>query len=195
MKTKFLLALFCLVCFQAVASVEEGVKAYKNKNFPLALSKLREHPTDQVAQFYLGEMYSIGKGVPKDAVQALAWYRKAADQDNANAQFNLGNRYNKGEVVPKNDVQAVAWYLKATDQQHVDAQLKLAQKYKNGEGMPKNKVVAYALFHHLRFKDADTVKARVLIEEEMSQEQIAAAQNFHKKFLTENRCPRRCPIT
>ncbi|MBM3794707.1 MAG: sel1 repeat family protein [Acidobacteria bacterium] len=45
----------------------------------------------------MGFAYAKGEGVPKDAAQAVFWYRKAADQGNANAQFNLGlMSYNGG---------------------------------------------------------------------------------------------------
>ena len=36
--------------------------------------------TQAVAEANLGEMYSNGSGVPQDYAQAVAWYRKAADQ-------------------------------------------------------------------------------------------------------------------
>ena len=42
------------------------------------------------AQFNLGTMYTNGRGVPKDDVQAVKWYRLAADQGNAFAQAHLG---------------------------------------------------------------------------------------------------------
>ena len=53
------------------------------------------------AQFNLGLMYANGDGVPKDAAEAVKWYRKAADQGNAHAQFILGVMYANGEGVPK----------------------------------------------------------------------------------------------
>ena len=33
---------------------------------------------DASAQFNLGLMYATGRGVPQDAVEAVAWYRQAA---------------------------------------------------------------------------------------------------------------------
>ena len=60
------------------------------------------------AQYNLGLMYDLGKGVAKDEVQAVAWYQKAAEQDYASAQFNLGLMYNLGKGVAKDEVQAVA---------------------------------------------------------------------------------------
>ncbi len=41
------------------------------------------------AQYNLGVMYANGRGVPQDYVQAMKWYRLAADQGDAKAQFNL----------------------------------------------------------------------------------------------------------
>ena len=46
---------------------------------------------EALAQFSLGVMYDKGDGVLKDSAEAVKWYRKSAEQGNANAQNNLGN--------------------------------------------------------------------------------------------------------
>ena len=97
---------------------------------------------DAAAQFWLGNMYRRGEGVPKDAVQAVNWYRKAAEQGDAAAQFNLGNMYGRGEGVPKDAVQAVNWYRKAAEQGDASAQYNLGLLYDIGEGVPKDAVQA-----------------------------------------------------
>ena len=61
------------------------------------------------AQSNLGVMYYTGQGVPQDHVQAVKWFRLAADQGLASAQFFLGLMYAKGEGVPQNYVQAHMW--------------------------------------------------------------------------------------
>ena len=38
-------------------------------------------------------MYDNGRGVPKDDAEAVKWYRKAADQGNADALVDLGLRW------------------------------------------------------------------------------------------------------
>ena len=43
------------------------------------------------AQNNLGVMYENGHGVSQDYAQAMAWYRKAADQGYAEAQYTSGN--------------------------------------------------------------------------------------------------------
>ena len=47
--------------------------------------------------------YSNGLAVPQDYEQAVAWWRKAADQGDAGAQFNLGFLYAEGRGVPQDD--------------------------------------------------------------------------------------------
>ena len=42
-----------------------------------------------LAQFNLGYMYGSGEGIPKDYVQAYAWYNIAAPQRNETAKENL----------------------------------------------------------------------------------------------------------
>ena len=72
---------------------------------------------DANAQFNLGLMYRFGNGVPKDDVEAVKWfrkaaesYRKAAEQGDSKAQFNLGAIYANGEGLPEDYVEAYAWW-------------------------------------------------------------------------------------
>ena len=57
----------------------------------------------------------------QDYAQAVSWYRKAADQGNANAQLNLGVFYAEGRWVIKSCVIAYALYnVSATNNQLSD---------------------------------------------------------------------------
>ena len=58
----------------------------------------------------LGWCYQTGEGIPQDNEQAVKWYRKAAEQGNADAQNNLGVCYVKGEGVPKDTMFAYMWF-------------------------------------------------------------------------------------
>ncbi|MDX1251456.1 MAG: sel1 repeat family protein [Gammaproteobacteria bacterium] len=60
-------------------------------------------------------MYLLGRGVPKDAAEAVKWYRKAAEQGITAARINLGNMYADGRGVPKDEVQALNWYRAAAE--------------------------------------------------------------------------------
>jgi TPR repeat protein len=46
-----------------------------------------------LAQNNLGSIYGEGRGVTRDYQTAIEWYRKAANQGNAEAQYNLGSVY------------------------------------------------------------------------------------------------------
>ncbi|WP_439830288.1 tetratricopeptide repeat protein, partial [Aeromonas veronii] len=63
--------------------------------------------------------------MPQDDAQALAWYRKAAEQGHAKAQYNLGVMYGNGQGVPQDDAQAVVWFRKAAEQGLAEAQYEL----------------------------------------------------------------------
>jgi TPR repeat protein len=73
------------------------------------------------AQFYLGLMHALGKGMPRDYEKAAEWYRKAAEQCNADARFELGRLYAVGDGVPQDLVQAYIWTSLAADQGHSKA--------------------------------------------------------------------------
>jgi len=95
------------------------------------------------AQYYLGWLYYNGRGgVSKDFVQAVYWYRKAAEQGHANAQNNLGICYFNGQGVDKDITQAVYWFRKAAEQGDAIAQSNLGNRYYNGEGVDKDFVQA-----------------------------------------------------
>ena len=83
-----------------------------------------------------------GKGVPEDDVEAVKWYRKSAEQGNADAQYNLGVCYKHGIGVPKDDAEAVKWYLKSAEQGDAKAQYNLGDCYHKGNGVPKDDVEA-----------------------------------------------------
>ena len=75
-----------------------------------------------------------GRGVPQDYTQAALWYRKAAEQGNAEAQYDLGALYVKGQGVPQDYAQAALWYRKAAEQGDAEAQWRLGGLYYEGPG-------------------------------------------------------------
>ena len=54
-------------------------------------------------------------------MEAVKWYRKAAEQNHAEAQYNLGVCYANGEGVAKDYVEAYKWWLLAAGQGDEDA--------------------------------------------------------------------------
>ena len=68
------------------------------------------------AQWDVAMLYQHGFGVPKNLVEAVAWYRKAAEKGNLVAQESLGLMYEEGEGVPKDLVMAYMWVNLAAEQ-------------------------------------------------------------------------------
>jgi TPR repeat protein len=85
--------------------------------------------------YNLGVAYENGQGVPKDTTQAVSWFRKAADQGNADAQERLGLMYVYGaDGLAKDDAQAVTWFRRAARQENAEAQAFLGFMYVRGQG-------------------------------------------------------------
>jgi TPR repeat protein len=114
----------------------ENVKVFENY-----MAKAVEGDAD--AQLNLGWGYDKGLGVAQDDVQAVSWYRKAAEQGHVLAQFNLAICYAYGrgrgaatlQVAIELRREAVAWYRKAAEQGHIVAQFNLGNCYFNGEAV------------------------------------------------------------
>ena len=84
--------------------------------------------------------------MPQDYVEALKWYRKAAEQGYAKAQYNLGLMYDNGDGVAEDHAEAFKWFRKAAEQGYASAQHNLGVMYAKGEGVPEDSVAAYAWF-------------------------------------------------
>ena len=90
------------------------------------------------AQVYLGLLYTRGRGVSQDYVQARQWYEQAAAQGNAWAQWSLRNAYYLGEGVPQDYAKAREWYEKAAAQGDAGAMNNLGGLYFFGQGVPQD---------------------------------------------------------
>ena len=90
------------------------------------------------ARFSLGPLYDNGDGVPEDDVEAVRWYRLAAEQGLDVAQYSLGVMYANGTGVPEDDAEAVRWYRLAAEQGYDVAQYTLGVRYSEGDGVPED---------------------------------------------------------
>jgi TPR repeat protein len=66
-------------------------------------------------------MYLKGTGIKQSVVEAMKWYRRAADQGLALAQFNVGFGYASGQGVPQDYVMAHMWFSLSAAQGSQDA--------------------------------------------------------------------------
>jgi uncharacterized protein len=77
------------------------------------------------------EEYEVGwllESYEKNHGQAVKMFRKAADQNYAEAQSTLGDFYYQGLGVAKDDVEAATWWRKAAEQNYANAEYNLGTK-------------------------------------------------------------------
>ena len=112
MKKLLIVVLLMFASTTWAGDFEDGVTAFKNKNYPVALAKFRLAGTkgDAFAQSLVGGMFDEGLGVAQDYVEAVRWYKLAAEQGDAGAQLNLGVMFNRGQGVAQDFTRAHMWY-------------------------------------------------------------------------------------
>ena len=85
--------------------------------------------------------YQVSKGKEYydngNYTEAVKWWRKAADQGNADAQNYLGEYRERGSK-EQDQVEAEKWFRKAAEQGHADGQYNLARCYHYGKGIAKD---------------------------------------------------------
>jgi hypothetical protein len=99
------------------AALETGDYATARQNW-LALAE--DGHAD--AQYGMGWLRDLGKGMPEDNTEAVRWYRLAAEQGQLSAQYSLGLMLSTGEGVPQDKAEAARWYDLAALQGSLDAQ-------------------------------------------------------------------------
>src|SRR4051812_39033386 len=72
--------------------LEDARAAYESGDYGAAMRIFRPMAEngDAVAQYYLGDLYDKGRGVPQDYAEATKWYRRSAEQGLPLAQHLLG---------------------------------------------------------------------------------------------------------
>lgn len=70
---------------------------------------------DPEAQYHLGRLYLLGKGLSKDPIQAARWLRLSANKGDHRAQALLGEMLFRGEDVSRQAGQGLFWLIIAKD--------------------------------------------------------------------------------
>jgi TPR repeat protein len=144
----------------------------------------RANRGDARAQFSLGNLYATGHSVAQDHAQAIAWWRKSADQGYVLAQYHLGRMYSRGQGVTVDPAQAAAWFHKAATQGHAAAQFSLGVAYAWGKGVDKDDVQAckwYEKAARQGFADAQYNLAHHIQEGAGIEQNYALAVEWYRK--------------
>ena len=130
----FLLFLLVSAAFQLPAQQSEADRKL------LADLRAKAEKGDAQSQYELGTAFDKGSlGVAKNEAEAAKWWRKAAEQNHAQAQANLDLCSAKGRGVVKDEAEAVKWFRKAAEQNDAQALCYLGyllrQGHRRGEGL------------------------------------------------------------
>jgi len=124
-KKWFIVFYLCLIPFVVHATNQEKFEI--SQYFHAIAEKAAQG--DAEAQFSLGAMYFNGKEVAQNDIEAVKWFRKAAEQGHTSAQYVLGWMYYNSKRVTQNKIEAIKWFRKAAEQGNVNAQLYLGLMY------------------------------------------------------------------
>ncbi len=111
-------------------------------NYQVQIIRQKAGQGDPVAQYILGSYHANGRGVPRDIMEAVKWYRLSAEQGYAPAQYRLGYCYATGRGVPWDYARAVQWYRLSAGQGYAQAQYRLGVCYALGRGVARNRAEA-----------------------------------------------------
>jgi len=143
---RLLIVMLCLLVAPIWAqNHNNGTVLTQPADFTTSLSQLRKmaEQGQAIAQYNLGIIYEYGRGVKRNDVEAVKWYKKASVQGMSVAQYKLGVMYDNGWGVLPSDAEAVKWYRDAAEQGHPFAQHDLAFMYIAGTGVAQDHVRAY----------------------------------------------------
>lgn len=104
-------------------------------------------PSQVASRFSLGCAYLCGFVSLHDYSQAVAWFRKAAEQGHAHAANSLGVLCEHGLGITQDYEQAFRWYFKAAGQGLAIAQFNLDRLYKDGQGENRGYAQAAAYWY------------------------------------------------
>ena len=131
---RFLVCAFTiLLCsrLSAAADLKVAKRAYQQNDYATAFREFTPLAAqgNEEAQLFLGKMYMLGQGVPRDSDLAIKWFRAAAVQGDSEAQFFLGSMY----LLPQKDIgEGLKWLRLSAEQGDQDAQLLLGKSYLEG---------------------------------------------------------------
>lgn len=115
---------------------DKGLRAYSQKQFVAARAEFQPlaEAGQANAQYYMGAIFGLGRGVDRDLDRAETWFGKAAQQGHARALFSLGNIHRM-----RSDTDGAIRYFKmAADKGVRSAQYNLGVLYATGDGVGKD---------------------------------------------------------
>ncbi|WP_439534075.1 SPOR domain-containing protein [Polymorphobacter sp.] len=123
-------------------SISNGVRLWQRGEWAAAVRMWQPFADggNPDAMYNIGQARKLGRGLPRDEVQARAWFRRAAERGHRPAQANLGILlFQLGEKP-----EALRWLKTAADAGEPRAQYVYGVASWNGDGVARSLTIAYA---------------------------------------------------
>jgi cell division septation protein DedD len=180
-------------CLTAEAGLEEGVAAFDQGDYATAIKEWQPEADkgDRNALFNLGQLYRMGKGVPKDLDRAEHYYLEAAKLGHPAAQGNLGTLYYFGKTDGKPQLdEALKWWRLAASNNDPRSQYMMGVLYFNGKLVERDVVTAYGWMNlaaqsHLK----EALDAERMMISFLKPEEIAAGKRLSPSLLKGDAAP------
>lgn len=166
MKFKQITSLFIAISLLAVANAH-GQKFSRREVAQMAgdigaMKQLAENG-DMIAQVALANAYDQAR----QSLDALVWYRKAAEQGSAEAAYRVGNKLLfgdksrvEGQEVNADVIVGIKWMYRAATNRFAPAYGKMAIALEHGLGLQTNSVLAHA-WYQISGGDPNSVRAEL----------------------------------
>src|SRR5205085_7829490 len=96
-------------------------------------------PTTPAEMTELAHKYAEGIGCPRDAGQAMLWYRRAAKEGDPGAMVAIADMMEEGRCVDQDFVAAAIWDRRAAELGFAPAMVRLASMLEAGRGVNLNR--------------------------------------------------------
>ena len=127
--------------------LQERVKKVYESGNSSRMEKIRKELTkagDTESILTVGTSFLLGKNLPADRPQALAWLRLAAQNGNPEGQFHYAWMLDAGNTADPEGLSAASWYLKAASGGNRQAMFMLACACFTGQGPEQSEANANA---------------------------------------------------
>ena len=141
------------------ADFARGLRAYQSGDYATALSEWTPLAEQGVveAQYDVGLIHYLGKGVAQDRALAHRWFLRAAEAGYARAQYRVAEMCEAGDGVRQDLVQARVWFTLAEKQRYEDARRR--RKSVSRRMSPEQIALADMQVRHRRAGDAQSTSS------------------------------------
>lgn len=170
----------------ASADLARGIEYFERGEFMRAYEELLSDAEkgNARAQYIVGVILLNDLIVDAPADKGAAyWITLSAEQGYIRAQTELARMYKNADHVEQDLNKMLAWYRRAAEAGDVGAQLFVADAYAFGHGAEVDLIEAYMWYEiALEYWGALAVRARDIVAEKMTPEQIAQAENRAREW-------------